>query len=156
MTKQYLDKAALDKLIVSIKGRAAKLDSDIQKGALSALHHLDKCGDVGFANRLLLALGKGHRKTALATWFVTFGKLAINLEENKKEMPLVFSKEGANDLEGAALVNWFDIKTEPNLDEIFDIKAALASLLRKAEKQSKVNDPALLKTLRSLAPAEAK
>jgi len=156
--KKYLDKAALDKLIVSIKGRAATLDKDVHKAAMSALHHLAEHGDIGFANRLQLALGKGQRKTALAKWFITYGKLAVNVDKaSMKDQPFVFSKAGVNDLEGGDAQPWYDIKTEPELPEIFDIKAALAALLKKAAKSPNVNDPTLRDALASLVkPAEAK
>lgn len=153
MTKNtivYLDKAALDKAISSIAKRAATLDADIQQAGLSCLKHLADHGDVGFVNRLYLALGKGNRKAALSSWFLAYGQLVANTGDNKKEMPFKYTKDKeATDLQGAAIDPWFDHKPDADPDQVFDVRKALEGIIKKAAGKKLVHGE-LISSLQSL------
>lgn len=127
------DLAKLNKAIDSIAGRAKKLDADIQVAALSAIAHVEKCGDIGPVNRLFLALGKGHRKSALTEWLLAFGRVVANDGEDKKDKPFVFAKDKATNLEDGDAHPWYEFKPEPAPDQVFDIQAAVAALIKRAE-----------------------
>jgi hypothetical protein len=155
MTK-LMNPAQLDAAIKSIATRGKKLDSDIQEAALSAISHFAEHGDIVFVNKLYLALSAGARKSSLALWFVTFTKAAVNTDAATKALaPFNVDKAKEFDLDGAMSTPWYDMKKEPELDELFDIQKALASLIAKAKKSAKVNDPAMLKSLEALTTVKA-
>lgn len=145
------DLAKLNKAIDSIAARAKKLDMDIQVAGLSAIAHLEKTGDIGAVNRLFLALGKGHRKSALTAWLLAFAKVVANAGEDKKDKPFVYAKDKNTMLEEADASPWFDFKPEPDPDEVFDLQAAVAALIKKAgTKQLASGGDALRKKLEAL------
>ncbi len=152
MTVKYLKPADLDKAIKSIAQRGAKLDADIQVAALSALNHLAEHRDAVFCGKLYNNMPKGSRRSSLALWFTAFGAVKLNTDAaTKGEFPFVFDKQGKTDLDGAAAMQWHEAKQEPELEDLFDIKAALAAVLKKATKEGvKVSDPALLRGLNAL------
>ncbi|KVE35708.1 hypothetical protein [Burkholderia sp. BDU5] len=154
--KKYLDKAALDKLIESIKGRGKKLQDDVQKAALSALHIVnDGVGDIGPANRLLLAMPSGLRRHALASYLVSFGKLKLNEDKaTKGEKPLVYDSKRPGDTESASGTTWFDFTPEPDLNSstVFDLHAAVVALIRKASKGN--NDTEFFRRILAAAPSD--
>lgn len=139
-----LDVKGMDLAIKSIATRAKKLDSDVQIVALSAIDHLDKHGDTTFVNRLYLCMGKGARKSALAQWFMAHGKVSANVGDNKREQPFSYDKEKKTNMDAAKATPWYDFAPEPEVDEMFDITAALHRLVQRAAKSDKVNDAALL------------
>lgn len=130
--KLITDKAELVKLIDSIKGRGAKLDSDIQLAGLSCLDHLAKHGDIGQVNRLYLALGKGARKAALSSWLLTHGSLTANVEKDKADKPFIFTKDKATSVQAASQDPWYDHKPDAAPDEVLDLQKALEALIKKA------------------------
>lgn len=131
---EYMNKDAMDKAIKSIVGRAAKLDKDIQEVALSALHHNEQHQDVVFVNRLYMALGKGHRKSALTEWFLMFGRVVANEDaKTKADKPFLYAKDKVTDLTGAAAKPWYECKKEPLPDEVFDVQKAFTALLKKVD-----------------------
>lgn len=155
MTTKYLDKAQLDKAISSIAKRGKQLDKDIQTAALSALKLLKDHGGVEWINKLYLAMPAGSRKSSLSQWFMCFGACVANTDAGTKaERPFVYAKDKSTDLDAAALVEWHEMKKEPEPDEVFDIHKAVALLIAKAKKAGKVSDPKMLKHLEALAPVE--
>jgi len=127
------DLAKLNKAIDSIASRAKKLDNEIQVAALSAIAHVEKCGDIGPVNRLFLALGRGHRKSALTAWLLAFGKVSANVGEDKKDKPFVYDREKVTNLEEADAHPWYEFKPDAPPDQVFDIQAAVAALIKRAE-----------------------
>ncbi|APL99463.1 hypothetical protein FDH29_gp05 [Aquamicrobium phage P14] len=154
-----MDKVQIEKAILSIRTRGAKLDNDIQVTGLSILRHVDAHGDITLANRLYLAMPKGSRRNSLALWMVAYGKLKINQDKaTSKDMPMVFDKSSTTDMVEAAKVKWFEVKPERELDQEFDVKAALASLLARAKRDGvkvKAGQADLLLAVERLAKDEA-
>lgn len=161
-----LNAAATDKLITSIKGRAAKLDNDIHQAACSALANHIKDGDITLINRLANALPKSARRNALYAWALHFdGKLQMNTDKaTKSENPLVHLKgDGKGDIEGAMEMPFWEFAPEAEYQQ-FDLNAAFAALLKKAESalKSAKQDHALvpeekltaLRLLAGVKPAE--
>jgi hypothetical protein len=129
MTK-YLNKTELDKAITSIATRGKKLDADIQHASLSALKLLADYAGVEWINKLYKALPNGARKSALTTWFLAFGGVVANEnKETKADTPFVYSKDKSTDLEAVEKTPWYDIKKQPEPDQVFDIQAALIALI---------------------------
>lgn len=132
------DVSALNKAI-DVWGRGlSKAMNEGQKLALSALAHLEKCGDIGPANRLLLAMPKGTKTSSMAGYLLAFGALKANDGEDKKEKPFLYDKTKTTRLEAAYEQHWTEFGKEPAVDEVFDLQKALAALLRKANKAAAV------------------
>src|ERR1051326_6760687 len=128
------DKAELAKLIASIATRGKKLDLDIQQAGVSALSHLSKHGDIGFCNKLYLAMPKGARHNALTSWLLTYGSIEANTDTaTKAAAPFKYAKEKATDIEGAKADMWFDHKPSPQPDEVFDLAKAVQQVIKKAQ-----------------------
>jgi hypothetical protein len=162
------DGKALDTLITSIKGRAAKLDKDIQHAALSAIWHFgvrtnDKgelIGDVGFINRLYLSLGKGARHVALTEWLLHFGGVEANTGQNKDTTPFIKCKGKAVDLEGGTKTPWYDMKPSKAPDQVVDmLKVVLAAIKKGQGGDKQIEHGEILAELQAIAekyaPADA-
>jgi len=139
------DLKVLAAAIVSIKGRSAKLDKDIQTAAVSAVAHFEKCGDVGYINRLYLALGKGARHEAYTEWVTEFGGVMANAGEGKDTTPFVKDKNKVADLEGGDSKPWYDCKKSKAPDEVVDYYSLLLKVVnKKATKHQEVKHGAVL------------
>ena len=149
ITIHYKDIKSLDAAIKSVATRGQKLDLDIQKIGISALHHLETNGDIGAVNRLYLALGKGHRKGALVQWLLAYGKCVANVAEDKKDKPFVYAKDRVTNLEEAVANPWYDFKQEVSPDMEFDVQAALIAIIKRATNKN-VSDPKLLNSIKEL------
>lgn len=130
----------VDKMIVSIKGRGAKLDNDIHSTAMACMFHADTHGDVTLMCRLLLALPKSTRRNALAQWAVKFGKFTPNEDVNTmKERPLDFDKSAKTDFDGAQAMPFWDFKNvkEGTTEWLFSnfIEGVMKSLANHAAQQ---------------------
>lgn len=126
------DLGLLNKEIVLIGTAAKKLDARIHVAACSAVAMVIKSGDIGPINRLYLAMGKGTRKSALTSWFLTYGKVSANTDKDSNKIkPFLFDKEKVADLDGGMADPWYDHKVDPTPDEVFDAGKALGMLLKK-------------------------
>jgi hypothetical protein len=146
------DIAKLNKAIDSIASRGKKLDHDIQVAGLSAIAHVEKCGDIGPVNRLYHALGKGARKSALTAWLLAYSKVEANVGEDKKDKPFVYAKGKVTNLEEADANPWFDFKPDADPTQVFDLQAAVAALIKRAEGKALAEGGAdILEKLRAIA-----
>lgn len=119
--------------ISNIKMNGKALDGAIQDVGLSVIQHCAANGEVSLAIKLLNAMPRGSRRTALVAWFVEFGPIAVELDKAKaKTHPLVFNKLGALDVAGAAEKPWFECKPEKALADEFDFTSRLNALLKQA------------------------
>lgn len=130
--KLVTEKAELTKLIDGIATRGKRLDADIQLAGVSCLSHLKAHGDIGFVNRLYLALAKGARKSALTSWLLAYGALVANTGEDKLTKPFVYTKDKVTDVEAAFEDPWFDHKPDAAPDEVFDLAKAVEAIIKKA------------------------
>lgn len=156
MTTLITDKKALNEAIEAwgVTGKEWTKKGHIL--AMSALSMLAAHGDIGPVNRLYLAMPKGTKTTAMAEWLLTFGKLVPTEDKEKaKSQPFTYSKEKANNLEGAAKKPWFEFKPEPTVLETFDVqaavKAAIKAIEQKAAKAQSVSGSTALESLKALA-----
>lgn len=133
------DKAELNKFIDSIATRGKKLDMDIQTAAVSCLSHLAKHGDIGFVNRLFLAMPKGSRKAALTSWLLSYGALVANTLEDKATKPFVYTKDKTTNIDAAMTDPWFDHKPDQAPDEVFDLAKAVQGIIKKAQGKTLVH-----------------
>lgn len=133
-----IDTKALTADIKSIKGRAAKIDADVQSAGLRAIQIADKkdgTGNLHFVNALYKALGKGARHQALTAWLLAFGGMKANTSASKDETPFVHDNSKQMDLEGATAHPWFDMAPSKKPDETFDVLALALAMLKKKPKE---------------------
>lgn len=131
--------AEIDKAIKSIRTSGERLDKLIQSTAVSVAEHYAQHSDTGLVNRLYLAMPKGSRRTALASWVLKFIGVEVNTDANTKtEQPFRHCKGKATDAIAAAQEQWFDHKPEKSLEEVFDVKIAFQRMLRHIERSTKV------------------
>jgi len=134
-TEIITDVAKLGKFIDGIKTRGAKLDRDIHQAAVSAVAHFAKCGDVGYINRLYMALGKGARHVAFIEWVTQFGGVEANASESKDTTPFIKDKNKTPDVEGGDNLPWYECKPSPKPDEVLDYYALLMKIVTKKAKK---------------------
>lgn len=139
-TKIINNAAAIDKAILSIKNRGAKLDGDIQIAGLSVLAHIDAHGDTTLADRLFNVMPKGARRLALAEWMLAFGKVRTLVKTSKEDAEAIaagrvfaFDKTKATNMEGAEAMMWHEFRKEKAVAEAFDVQAAVKSLLARVQ-----------------------
>jgi len=115
MTTTILNAAQADKLIVSIKGRGAKLDADIHQAALSVVSHHVEHGDVTLINRLVLAMPKSSRRNALVAWVLHFDARTILNDDkaSRDDTPILHVKSTLPfELENADATPFWDFKAK--------------------------------------------
>lgn len=123
----------LGKAIDAIKASGKKLDGSIQLAALSAAAHFGDHGDVGYINRLYLALGKGARHVALTAWFTTVAGVKANEDkQTKTTKPFIKDSEKSVNLEEGHKTPWYDMKPSKSPDEVVDVLKMALALLKKA------------------------
>jgi len=152
MKQPHLSKTDLDKLIASIGSRGRKLDNDIQDAGVGALQHLQAHGDIGFVNRLYVALGKGHRRAALSSWLMAYGALAPNTDkETHLTAPFKFDKTKTTRADAAEEDCWYNHKPDPQPAFVFDLQKAIEQVIKRASsKNAQVLHGELLTPLQGL------
>lgn len=134
------DSKAIDSKIKSIAKRGASLDEDIQVAGMSVLAHIEKCGDVTLADKLMNAMPKSGRKLALAEWLLAYGKLETIKADSKDNKAAIaagrvfkFAKDKATDISGADEKAWYEFRKEAKVSEAFDVQAQVKSLISRIQ-----------------------
>lgn len=147
--------AEIAKAVDAWTSRGTKWVKEGQSIALSCLQHLADHGDIGAVNRLVTKMPKGTKSGSMIAYFLEFGSLVANEGSDKKEKPLVYSKEKATDMVGAAKTPWQDCgKQEQTAEEVFDVVKAVHAIINKAKKANSVSDTGMLEQLMALCGAE--
>lgn len=129
------DSTALNKAIDAWGKTLSKAMMDGQMLALSALAHLEKCGDIGAVNRLVKAMPKGTKTSSMAAYLLNFGALRAPQKDDADydaDRPFVFDKTKKTDVEGAREQHWTEFGSEKPVNQVFDLQAAFKALLKKA------------------------
>lgn len=136
--KLLVGAAIIDKAILSIKNRGAKLDNDIQLVGLSALAHTAQHGDTGVMDRLVHAMPKSARKLALVEWMLAYGAARKLDPKNRDEAAAIkagrvfqLDKTRTLDLESATAKPWYTFKPEASINTAFDAQRAVHLLLER-------------------------
>lgn len=138
--KMFEGKAAIEKELGLLKAAGRKLDDRIQVAGLSVINHIDLHGDITLAVALMDALPRGARSKAMTAWLVSHAKLKENIDDKgkvSKENPFLYDKTKETNMAGAIANPWFKFEPEDKTTPVFDFAAALASLLKKADKAEK-------------------
>lgn len=128
----------INKEIASIRTDISRLEARIHVAAVSCLAHADEHGDITLMRNLIAALGKSQRKNAVLDWAQAFGKFTYN--EVTKELD--YCKTASTNIEGAIAAPFWEFRPDPEYHQ-FDMVAALASLLKKAEKAAQSTKQAI-------------
>lgn len=160
---KFISKADIPAAIKSITARGAKLDGDIQHVAISALHHLATSGDIMAVNALFLGMPKGSRKAALTSWYLTHGALVATTGPDKGIKPFAYTKDKKTDVEAGIADPWFNHSPDKKPDEVFDLQAAIAAIIKKASGKGRelahaellIPLQGLLNMERALSPSES-
>ena len=129
--------AQLNKQFAFITRAGAKLDAFIQDTAIDTLEHFEEHNDARMVDRLYLALPKGARHAAMGEYILRYFAVVANTDPaTKKERPFLNAPDKMNDIDGAKADKWFDCKPSQSPDQLFDLQAAVRSLLKKAAKSA--------------------
>lgn len=123
--------AAIDKAILSIKTRGAKLDSDIHLCGVSAMAHASEHGDPSLCDKLVLAMPNGSRKLALVEWMLAYGQIVTLDKAQAKATGRVFALDRAKvlNLEEAMAESWTTFRKEAAIADAFDAQKAVHGVL---------------------------
>ncbi|WWO60223.1 hypothetical protein [Xanthomonas phage SB3] len=151
--------AQIERNIAFIAKAGVKLDKLIQTTAEAVLLHSHQHREVSLVNKLYNALSKGARHAAMTEWLISFCPVVANTDDStKKERPFVFNEEKCKAGEElvalagqASGMPWYEMKKSPAPDDVFDVKAAILALIRKAGKAGENTDPVTLHQLEVLA-----
>jgi hypothetical protein len=123
----------INKSIIAMAAHLAKGDGMIQSVGVDVLTHFEMHKDTGVVNRFFTAIPKGIRTTAVASWLLAHGALAVNTDKSSlKTSPFVYDKTKVTSAEAASEDNWTTHKPEKSLVEVFDLQQAVRSLIKKA------------------------
>ncbi len=133
--KLFEGKAVIEKELGLLKAAGRKLDDRIQVAGLSVINHIDKHGDITLVVGLMDSLPRGARTKAMIAWMVAHAKVKHNVDEAgkvSKDNPWLFDKTKETNMAGAIANPWYKFEPENQQDPVFDLAAALNSLLNKA------------------------
>lgn len=100
----------------------------LHTAAVSCLNHVAEHNDPSLLNRLYAELSGITRKQAFAEWCLHFG----NVSYNGKDKMFMYEKGKPAFIEDSVATPFWEFKPEPEFKP-FDLHAAIAALLKKAE-----------------------
>lgn len=143
--KELTAAAMIDQCIATIKTNGAALDKLIHETAVSVAVHFTDYKDTGLVNRLYLAMPKGARSSALASWLLQYVAVIPNADpKTKKVRPFVSAKDAdgkwtkATNAEGGAKDPWYNHKPEKSVDVEFDMLSMVKAMLTRLERSTKL------------------
>jgi hypothetical protein len=129
-----MEQNALNKEITSIAKTGNRLNVRIQHAALNAIFYSIQHGDIGFGQRLVLALNNGQRKNSLVAFLEKHGKF----QWSKEQKSIVFKKRDDLTVDSIAEIkeHWFEaIKaTEPK--SMYDREEEITKLFKRWEREA--------------------
>ena len=154
------DKTKIKATIKRINGARQKLIDDIQAAALAVTLHAHMHGDVSLINQLYAAVSNGMKQTALGLWLMDYAPVTLTEGDEAVVVRFKYSKgrslrDNQTELElnmaRAAGKMWHDYKTDKGEEQMLNVHAAVAALLRKIEKGNvRPEDAGLVEKLRTL------
>ena len=136
-----MEQNALNKEITSIAKTGNRLNVRIQHAALNAIFYSIQHGDIGFGQRLVLALNNGQRKNSLVAFLEKHGKF----QWSKEQKSIVFKKRDDLTVDSIAEIkeHWFEAIKAPEPKSMYDFEDEVNRFLKKMEKA--VTDKATIK-----------
>lgn len=121
--------------IATIKKSGAKLDALVHETACIIMQRAHDHEDTSLLLPLLAAMPKSGRPKALLAWFQTFSPITVNGDGNKAGVRKD-AKAPPWMIEDAIAKPFWALNPEKDV-QVFDLDAALTSLLNRAAKQRK-------------------
>lgn len=141
MKAKFMEVAKANLMIVSIAKRGAKLDSDIQNVAMTAILHAntpkDNNADIGI--KLVGALTSGQRKASLIVYLCTHG----NFEYDKKTKVVKFARKAGVETDPEVLFDklsanhWTKATPEQDPAAFLDAAKAVSQLVKRIQAEIK-------------------
>ena len=127
-----LEQTALNKEITSIAKTGNRLNVRIQHAALNAIFYSIQHGDIGFGQRLVLALNNGQRKNTLVAFLEKYGKF----QWSKEQKSLIFKKRDDLQVESIDAIEerWFDTIKAPEPKSMYDFEEDVTKFIKRMEK----------------------
>jgi hypothetical protein len=130
--------------IAKIKSTGDKFDKLVHETAVSVAERFARHKDTGLVNRLFMAMPKGARSSALASWMLKYVAVLPNTDaKTKKDNPFVSAKVDGKwtkttDALAGAQDPWYNHKPDKPVDIEFDMLTMVKAMLRKLEASTKV------------------
>lgn len=177
-SKIITESSKLDEALVRVNKAANGLNDAIQTVLASATYQAVLHGNTNHLNGLLAVAGKGVRKTAIAQWVLAHAPVVMETDKEKaKEQPFRFNRDKLVSLipqagegkvtaeqaldhaETVLAQHWTEHKEPPLVPEKWDLKAAIAQAMKKAQdlskKGTKIEGSELLQKLADLISPES-
>lgn len=133
----YMTDDKIQKMIPSIKKRAASIRKDVIAVASAILHNWAESGAVNVAaqraGELFDAVDDAH-KTKVAKWFGDFAGFSFSTEEDSVAVTYDQTKLSAKQFQAAVKMDLF--KYSPDDLSAFNLDAMIANLVARAEKRA--------------------
>ena len=119
---------------VSLIKEMGTMQDRVTEWAVQALMHLEAHKDVATLNKFIVAMPKGFRRNAMASWFLAYGCVKVNQDKGTARLsPLSYDKMKECKVEAGMADPWFEHLPEKAIDEVFDLQRAIHMLLQRAK-----------------------
>ncbi len=127
-----MEQALLNKEITSIGKTGNRLNVRIQHAALNAVFYSIQHGDIGFGQRLVMALNNGQRKNSLVAFLEKYGKF----QWSKEQKSLIFRKRDDLTIESINEIDekWWDTIKAPEPKSMYDFEDDVSKFIKRMEK----------------------
>lgn len=138
MTKSTI--ASFTKRFTAMHEAGKKAAELVQSVGLDVLKHFAMHQDTTLVNAYFKALPPGVNYKAMTAWLVAFAAVRVNTGTDRDDEPFKFAKGKATDAEGAAAAPWYTMlgADVPKAAQVFDIKAHMVALVKRAAKAEKL------------------
>lgn len=132
--------ASFTKRFTAMHDAGKKAAELVQSVGLDVLKHYAMHQDTTLVNAYFKALPPGINYKAMTAWLTTFGALRVNTDTTRDDEPFKHAKGKATDPEAAAAAPWFTMlgADVPKPAAVFDIKAHMLALVKRAAKAEKL------------------
>ena len=131
----HVSSDVLNKEIKSIGQTGNKLNTRIQLAALNACYYSLEHGDIGYANRLFLAMNAGQRRNSLVVFMEMHGQLQWDTQT--KQFLYKKWETKPDDVEAylsEVVMQWHEAVKEQAIKSTFDWDAEAAKFIKRMEK----------------------
>lgn len=127
-----MTQAELNKEISSIGKTGNRLNVRIQHAALNAVFYSIQHGDIGFGQRLVMALNNGQRKNSLVAFLEKYGKF----QWSKEQKSLIFKKRDDLTIESIEGIkeHWYETIKAPEPKSMYDFEEDVYKFIKRMEK----------------------
>lgn len=118
---------------ITANGKAhAKVDSQWQLLAVSAIAAFEAHGNVFYVNQLYKAMGKGARHKAMVLFLTTFGGVKA---QDDDQTPFVKDHDKKVNMADAMNTMWYDMAPSPKPVEVLDYLSMILKIAKKSPKE---------------------